>query len=171
MQGAQARRDENTLSQMLERMGVPHELIEVPGTSRTAADAAAELDVPVSLIVKSLLCLADDALVLAMVPGDRELDLEKLRQLTGARRCRLAPRDEVESATGYAVGAVAPVGLTDQVRVMGDERLRHLGAVYCGGGSARHMLHIGTDILASIARVEWVDLSKSRPPDGGGKSP
>jgi Cys-tRNA(Pro) deacylase len=151
--------DERTLSALLEDLGVPHQLIEVPGHSRTAHEAAAELRVPVGQIVKSLVCRADEELLVVLIPGDRALSLTKLRELTGTRRCRLAPRQQVESATGYAVGGVAPIGLAQRLRVLGDERLRELDAVYCGGGSVRHMLLIDPSDLERIAAVEWADLS------------
>ena len=49
--------------------------------------------------------------MLALVPGDRRADPEKIARAAGAAKARIARAAEVEEATGFAPGAVAPFPL------------------------------------------------------------
>ena len=65
--------------------GVEHEIIHLPSSSRTAQLAADALDVPVTTVVKSLVFIADDRPVLALVDGEATVDTEALGRELGAR--------------------------------------------------------------------------------------
>jgi Cys-tRNA(Pro) deacylase len=151
--------DETSLARYLTSLEISHEIILVDGSTRTAADAASQLGVPLAHIVKSLVCRTEGGPVLALVPGDRDLSLEKLSDAWGHDRVKLASRRQVEQATGYVVGAVAPVGLASPLPVLADVSLRSLREVYCGGGSTRHMLRISVADLERVTQLEWRELA------------
>lgn len=156
--GTAPRSDERTLSTILQAAGVPHELIDVGAYARTAQEAADNLGAPLSAIVKSLVCVADGAPLVALVPGHRSLSFSKLARASGAPLAKLAGRGLVEAASGYAVGTVAPVGLPPGLPVFGDASIRVLDTVYCGAGSDRHMLRISPEDLDRLTSIVWVDL-------------
>lgn len=156
--GDAPRSDERTLAQVLRTAGIPHDLVDVGDYARTADEAARNLRSPLSAIVKSLVCVADGSPVLALVPGDRALSFEKLRRLVGAQAVKLAARRVVEGASGYAVGAVAPIGLPPGLRVYGEITIRHLDSIYCGAGSDRHMVRISPRDLDLVTPITWADL-------------
>jgi Cys-tRNA(Pro)/Cys-tRNA(Cys) deacylase len=114
----------------------------------------------VSLVVKSLLCQERAGNVLALVPGDRSLSLQKVQAITRLEGLKLASREHVESVTGYAAGAVSPLGMATEMPVWADSRLRALPYVYCGGGSRFHMLRISVPDLERLAALAWADLSQ-----------
>ena len=58
-------------------------------------------------IFKTLVVSVDGRFVLAVVPVDRELDLKRLAEVTGARRAEMAEPVAAERATGYVGGAIA----------------------------------------------------------------
>src|ERR1700736_5871174 len=62
--------------------GVPARIQEFPSSTRTAQDAAAAVGTSVGQIVKSLVFLAGDAPVLALVSGVNRLDTARLAALT-----------------------------------------------------------------------------------------
>lgn len=132
--------DRIDLERHLEERDIEGELV-FTGTSVHTAQAAAEvMDVDPSRIVKSLVFIIDSGPVLMIVPGNEEVDVEKVKETTGAEECRLAESDEVKDATGYSVGEVPPIGIEAPViidkSVMGKEK------VYAGGGSDRYLLKI-----------------------------
>jgi len=161
--------DERTLSETLTAMGVTYQLVAVRGTSRTAADAAAALGVPLRLIVKSLVCLAQDGTgLLALVPGDRELSLRRLARAASASSVRLASASAVAGLTGYTVGAVPPLGHLQPLPTFAEAALSDEAALYCGGGSERHMLRVSPDDLQRAAGLTWVGLCRDAPSRPGG---
>lgn len=155
---APRRSDETTVSAVLTAAAVTHEIVATHGYARTAAEAAEGLGVPVSSIVKSLVCVADGSPVVALVPGDRDLSFAKLATLAGADDVRLASRRLVEKASGYPVGGVAPVGLPANLRVFGDSAILSADVVFCGAGSDRHMLRVAGRDLARHASVTWGEI-------------
>lgn len=90
----------------------------------TAQEEAAVSHVPGCAWAKIVVCVADDVLILAVLPAHRMVDLEALRVLAGAWTLRLAR--EVEFTPSYAdcePGAMPPFGVLYHQRVFVDESL------------------------------------------------
>lgn len=154
--------DETTLRAFLSLAGVQCDLAEV-GYARTAQEAAEALGAPLTQIVKSLVCLVDGRPVIALVTGDRSLSLDKLGAVAQAERAVLARGSVVETVTGYAVGAVAPVVHPSQLPVFGDLAVGRLKDAYFGGGSHHHMLRMAPRDLERLTPVVWADLASDEP--------
>ena len=130
---------------------VPHEIVHLPSSSRTAQLAAEALGVPVGDVVKSLLFLLDDTRpVLALVTGDATVDVDALAREAGAAQVRLARSREVRELTGYRPGAVPPCALATELPVVADPGVFAPDVVYCGGGTTTTMLKIGSADLDAL---------------------
>jgi Cys-tRNA(Pro) deacylase len=131
--------------------GVPHEIVELPSSSRTAQLAAEALGVGVAEVVKSLVFMLDDERpLLALVSGDATVDVAALARETGASDVRLARAREVREVTGYRPGAVPPCALATDTPVVVDPGVFASEVVYCGGGTTTTMLSIRSDDLAGV---------------------
>ena len=102
---------------------VPHEIVHLPSSSRTAQLAAEAPGVPAGDVVKSLLFVLDDSRpVLALVSGDVTVDGDALAR--GAGAAGPARREQgARELTGYRPGAVPPCGLATEMRVVADPGL------------------------------------------------
>jgi prolyl-tRNA editing enzyme YbaK/EbsC (Cys-tRNA(Pro) deacylase) len=131
---------------------VPHEIVHLPSSSRTAQQAAEALGVPVGDVVKSLLFVLDDGRpVLALVTGDATVDVDALAREAGVAEVRMARGREVRDLTGYRPGAVPPCCLATDVAVVADPGVFAHDVVYCGGGTTSTMLEIrGADLAALL---------------------
>jgi Cys-tRNA(Pro) deacylase len=130
---------------------IPHEILQMPSSSRTAQLAAEALGVDVGIVVKSLLfVLDDDRPVLALVTGDATVTVDALARATGARQVRLARSREVREYTGFDPGAVSPCALATDVPVVADPGVFVPEVVYCGGGTTATMLKIRSADLAAL---------------------
>jgi prolyl-tRNA editing enzyme YbaK/EbsC (Cys-tRNA(Pro) deacylase) len=123
----------------------------------TAQAAARAVGCELSQIVKSLVFDCDGRPVVAMVPGDRRADADKIAAAAGSRFARIAGVEEVQDATGFEPGAVAPFPLPRIERVFIDRTLLSHRIVWIGAGSDRHM--------AALSPAELVRLSRARPVD------
>jgi Cys-tRNA(Pro) deacylase len=138
-------------------------LEEFPDGTPTAEDAARAVGVDASQIVKSLVFVADDGRpVVAMVPGDRRADAAKVARAVGAREVRVGSRQEVEAATGFAPGAVAPFPLPKVQHVLIDRSLLAHEYVWVGAGSPQHMARLRPAELARLARARQIDAVDDR---------
>lgn len=102
--------------------------------ARTAADAATALGCEVGQIVKSLVFVADDAPVVALVAGSNRLDTARLAAALGAGHVRRADANEARAATGYAIGGVPPFGHATALPVVIDRDLGAHAVVYAAAG-------------------------------------
>ena len=130
---------------------------EFPAGTPTAKDAARAAGCDLAQIVKSLVLVCDGRPVVALVPGDRRADLHKVATAAQAATARTAAPDEVEAATGFEPGAVAPFPLPQVTDVLIERTLLAHDVVWCGAGSDRHMVGLAPTELARLARARPID--------------
>jgi prolyl-tRNA editing enzyme YbaK/EbsC (Cys-tRNA(Pro) deacylase) len=114
--------------------GVEISVERFPERTRTAADAARAVGCEVGQIVKSLVFMADDRPIVALVSGANRVDLARLARATGAAVARRADGDEARAATGFAIGGVPPFGHAAQVSVLVDRDLLAYDRVWAAAG-------------------------------------
>jgi Cys-tRNA(Pro) deacylase len=114
--------------------GVEISVERFPEGTRTAADAARAVGCEVGQIVKSLVFMADDRPIVALVSGANRVDLSRLARATGAAEARRADGDEARAATGFAIGGVPPFGHAAQVSVLVDRDLLAYDRVWAAAG-------------------------------------
>jgi Cys-tRNA(Pro) deacylase len=156
------------VSSFLREAGAEARIEEFEEGTPTAADAAAAVGCELDQIVKSLVLLCDGKPVVALVPGDRKGDPVKVARAVGAQSARVAAPDEVERATGFPPGAVAPFALTRVETVLLDRTLLRHPMVWVGAGSARHMVGLAPTELTRLARARPMDVVRNHPYDFAG---
>jgi prolyl-tRNA editing enzyme YbaK/EbsC (Cys-tRNA(Pro) deacylase) len=143
---------------------------EFPSSTRTAQEAAATVGTSVGQIVKSLVFLAGDSPVMALVSGVNQLDTDRLARLTGAAIGK-ANADAVRQATGYSIGGVPPIGFPTAIPTFIDRDLLQYDVVWAAAGTPRHVFPITPQELVRITRGTVADLKPTPypPPEGEGK--
>ena len=149
----------------LNAAGVNAPIQEFPASTRTAQDAAATVGTSVGQIVKSLVFLAGDSPVLALVSGVNRLDTERLGVLSGAAIDK-ADANRVRQATGYAIGGVPPTGFPAPIPTFIDRDLLQYDVVWAAAGTPRHVFPIAPTELLRITGGRVADL-KLRAPFSG----
>ena len=112
-----------SIGDFLKRERIPYRTIAHP-VAYTAQEEAAVAHVPGRRWAKTVVCMADDQPIQVVVPADMIVDLERLRELAGARVVRLGTEDEI--ATFYPEcerGAMPPFGPLYGQRVFVDATL------------------------------------------------
>lgn len=137
--------------------GAEARIEEFASGTPTASDAARAIGCELADIVKTLVVICDGRPALVLVPGDRRADLAKVARAVGAADVRVARPDEVEAATGFAPGGVAPFPVSRVDRVLMEQTLLARERVWIGAGSIRH--------LAGLAPTELMRLARGRPVD------
>jgi prolyl-tRNA editing enzyme YbaK/EbsC (Cys-tRNA(Pro) deacylase) len=146
------------VSQFLRETGAEARIEEFSAPTPTAADAAEAVGCSLEQIVKSLVLVCDGTPVLALVPGDRRGDPQKVARAEGASKARIATAEEVKTATGFAPGAVAPFPLPNVRMVYLDRLLLHHPRVWCGAGSENHLVSLAPAELARLTRAQSMDV-------------
>ena len=111
-------------------------------------------------VIKTLVWLADDVPVLAIIPGDRRVDPRKLKKVTRADGVRFATDDEVTAITVYLVGATPPVGLKTGATVCVDPSALKNDIVYATGGEPNIILKMRSADLAAATGGTIADIAE-----------
>src|SRR5262245_64612093 len=90
------------VSAYLRDSGAEARIQQFPEGTHTAQDAADAVGCELAQIVKSLVFVCDGKPVVALVPGDRRGDSDKIAAAVEARTAKVAGPQEVEEATGFA---------------------------------------------------------------------
>jgi prolyl-tRNA editing enzyme YbaK/EbsC (Cys-tRNA(Pro) deacylase) len=143
----------------LRERGVHAAVTELPGSTRTAQDAAATVGCDVGAIANSLVFVADGEPVLVLTSGRHRVHEARLADRIGAEKVRRATPDEVAAATGQRIGGVSPVGHPTPVRTFVDEALAEYSAVWAAAGTPQAVYRTTLDELvrATGGRVLPVD--------------
>jgi Cys-tRNA(Pro)/Cys-tRNA(Cys) deacylase len=107
-------RGKTNAARRLDTLGIAYELraYEVEVDDLSAETVAHKIGMPPSQVFKTLVCRGDrSGVLLAVLPGDRELDGKALTRLSGDRRVETVPLREVQPLTGHVRGGVTALGL------------------------------------------------------------
>lgn len=123
---------------------------------RTVEQVAEFLNLPIRKIVKSLVFKGRDGFVMALVPGDRELNFEKLKAYLGDQSLQMAEANEILEEFGVPIGFLGPVG-ADKVRIVADYGIKYMKNFVVGGMEKDyHYLNVNLDRDFKVN--EWTDL-------------
>ncbi len=136
--------------------------IETPGV-HSIEELAAFLNIPANATVKSL-CLidADEKPVLALVPGDHELNDCKAEHVFGLGYRMMI--DEELAGFGLPKGSIGPVNLPEGIRIVCDESLKDVHSWGCGANVDGYH-YIGIEPGRDFTVGEWADLITVREGD------
>ncbi len=116
-------------TRQLEKLGIHYELrdYKVDPDDLGALKVASQIGLPPGQVFKTLCAKGDDgAVVLAVVPGDAEVDLKALARIAGRRSMALVPVSQLQALTGYVRGGVTALACKKSYPVyLHESALRH----------------------------------------------
>ena len=133
-------------------------------------EVAAFLGLDESQTIKTLVYMADEAPVVALLVGNDQLNEVKLKNHLAADFFDVASEDEVRQLLGAGFGSLGPVNLPEGVRIIADRKVQDLANAVVGANEDGYHLtgvNPGRDFTA-----EYVDIREVREgeisPDGQG---
>jgi prolyl-tRNA editing enzyme YbaK/EbsC (Cys-tRNA(Pro) deacylase) len=122
----------------------------IPDGARTAAEAAAALGVEVGAIANSLVFVADGSPILVMTSGGHRVDTVALAARIDVTSIDRATPEIVRSATGQAIGGVAPVGHPVPLRTIVDPVLATFPEIWAAAGHSHAVFPLSYEELVRI---------------------
>lgn len=114
-------------ARVLDNLGIVYEIREykVDPDDLGAEKVARGIGLPLAQVFKTLVARGDrGGVLLAVLPGDAELDLKAMAKLSGDRRVELVPLKEVQPLTGYIRGGVTALACKKDYPVFADEAIQ-----------------------------------------------
>ena len=142
----------------LDALSLDCEVLTLPDSTRTAAEAAQAVGCTVGEIAKSLVFRAGENAVVAVVSGDDRLDPARLGEAVGAEVSR-ADAKFVRAATGFAIGGVPPLGHAAPVALFMDSGLFRFARIWAAAGSPFSVFAIEPARLRDVGGATVADFS------------
>jgi Cys-tRNA(Pro)/Cys-tRNA(Cys) deacylase len=124
-------------ARILDGLGIAYELrdYDVDPDDLAAETVARKVGMPPEQVWKTLVARGDrTGVLLAVVPGDAELDLKALARLTGDRKADTVALKEVQPLTGYIRGGVTALACKKDYPVFVDELIELYDRVAVSAG-------------------------------------
>lgn len=147
------------VSDALTGLGLEPRIVEVSQSARTAAEAAAAIGTSIPRIVKSLVFLADGEPVVVLASGASRVDTARLGRELG-KTIERADAHRVRTATGFAVGGVAPLGYPSPLAVVVDRDLLQYDEVWAAAGTPHAVFAIDPADLARVTAARVLDIKE-----------
>jgi prolyl-tRNA editing enzyme YbaK/EbsC (Cys-tRNA(Pro) deacylase) len=137
----------------LEAAGVEARVVELPQSTRTAAEAAAAVGCEVGQIAKSLVFVdANGEAVLVITCGTNRVNEKRL----GLQR---ASADFVREKTGYAIGGIPPVGHATPLKTFIDEDLLRFERIWAAAGTPNAVFELSPADLPKMTGGRVIDVT------------
>jgi Cys-tRNA(Pro)/Cys-tRNA(Cys) deacylase len=131
-------------ARLLDQMGMHYELraYEVDPEDLAAETVAAKIGLPAEQVFKTLVARSEgksegndrDGIMMAVIPGDQELNLKALAAAAGERKVQLVPVKELQALTGYIRGGVTALAGKRDYRVFVDETIELFEVISISAG-------------------------------------
>ncbi|MBO6603583.1 MULTISPECIES: YbaK/EbsC family protein [Paracoccaceae] len=144
----------------LAEAGVQETVLEMPATTRTAAEAAEAAGCEIDQIAKSIIFRAETSgqAVLFITAGGNQVDAGKASALAGEPLGK-ADATLIRAQTGFAIGGVAPIGHLNPIRAWFDPRLLDFAQVYAAAGTPRHIFPVAPGLLQQLSGADPADFT------------
>lgn len=134
---------------------------ELPGSARTADEAADSLGCSVSEIAKSLIFTNEETgePVLVVASGSNRVDVTKIEAATGLKLGRANGR-YIKERVGFAIGGIPPVAHKKQLKTILDPDLKKYANIWAAAGTPRTVFSLKPNDLEQLTRGEWIVLAE-----------
>lgn len=150
---------------LLQREQVPfsqHPYEHEDDNSSFGEEAAARLGVDPRRMFKTLVCKADAALVMVLVPVASRLDLKLLAKALGVKKADLADPGVAERTTGYVVGGITPLGGRKTLPVFIDETISAHDTIFLSAGRRGLQLELAPADLIRLTKATLAPLGEPK---------
>lgn len=150
---------------VLDSLGISYELVpyDFDENDLSAETVAAKVNLPIEQVFKTLCVRADDqSILLAVLPGDRELDMKALARAASKKSVQPVGVKELSGLTGYIRGGVTALACKRPYPVFVDELAELHDVISVSAGQRGLQIWIApSDYLRATSALS-VDLSRDK---------
>ena len=137
---------------------IDFELVSLTQAVHTVHDVQTACKCEASEVIKTLVFVGSNPVV-AIIPGDRRVDIAKIEKFTGEQGLRMAKPAEVMTLTGYDVGSVSPFGINPAIKQIADNSILTLSSLFLGSGKSNILIKISQTEFGKSFRGTFTSIS------------
>lgn len=152
----------NNVTRLLDSRKIPYTAFELPEEKLGAVETAQILAVPLDQVFKTIVVVreAKGKPILALVPGDKEVDLKALAKAVGEKKLRLPSEREAENLTGLQAGGISPLALINRgFQVIMDESANNFLEIHISAGQRGLNLRLPVVDLIKLVNARLAVIS------------
>lgn len=133
-----------------------YDYVEKGGAKQTSI----ELDVDLSLVIKTIVLEADDkTFIICLMHGDKEVSTKELARQIGKKSLVPADQTKATKATGYEFGGTSPFGLKSKLTICAESTIFDHEFIYINGGKRGFIIKIKSNDLQKITNPILVNVA------------
>ncbi len=154
-------------------MGIRYELreYEVDPNDLAAETVAAKIGLPPEQVFKTLVARPEgksgaNGVVMAVIPGDQELNLKALAAAASEKKMELVPMKELQALTGYIRGGVTALAAKRDFPVFVDETIELFDVISISAGLRGLQILIPPGDYLRVTKGRIARLAQPKKNDG-----
>ena len=153
----------NNVTRLLDNRDINYKTFELPRQKLGAEGAASLLNVPLSIIFKSIVIERKNPgkPILAVVPGDKEVNLKALAKVVGEKKVTPATQKNAERLTKLQAGGISPLALINRgFKIVIDDSVMNQETVHISGGELGVNIRLRSQDLVDLTRAAVAKISR-----------
>jgi len=153
----------NNVTRFLDSKKIKYTAHELPPEKLGAIEVAEFMKVAPEQVFKTIVTTREKGKpVLAVIPGDRSVDLKSLASFLGEKKMSLPTQKEAETLTGLQAGGISPLALINKgFQVAIDSACVSFDEIFISGGQRGINIQIGVDDLIKLVNAKPGVISKT----------
>lgn len=153
----------NNVTRFLDNRNINYKTFELPRQKLGAEDTAKLLNAPLSIIFKSIVIerVNPGKPILAVVPGDKEVNLKALAKVLGEKKVSPATQKDAERLTKLQAGGISPLALINRsFEIVIDNSVLNQETVHISGGELGVNIRLRSQDLVNLTRASVAKISR-----------
>jgi len=151
-------------TRQLDKLGIHYELreYEVDPDDLSAIKVAGQIGLPPEQVFKTLVARGDThGILMAVVPGDAEVDLKALARISGNRSIELVAVSQLQALTGYIRGGVTALAGKKDYPVYLDETAQLYDVISVSAGIRGTQILLGPEDYIRVTNATVGSIARS----------
>jgi Cys-tRNA(Pro)/Cys-tRNA(Cys) deacylase len=151
----------NNVTRFLDSRKIPYTTFDLPLKKMGGEETARHLNAPPEIIFKSIVILRKGSgkPILAVVPGNSEVNLKKLARVVGEKRVSPATQREAENITRLQAGGISPLALLNHgFEIVISQTVQNHEEIHVSGGELGVNIRLSSHDLVDLTRAKVADI-------------
>ena len=153
----------NNVTRLLDSKKIPYRINKLPAKKIGALETARILAVDPAIVFKTIVVTRKETKtkpVLAVIPGNTQLDLKALARELGEKKMSLPTEREAEKLTGLQAGGISPLALINKgFQVVIDQSAMERDEIHISGGQRGLNISLRVGSLIELTRARSAEIS------------
>jgi Cys-tRNA(Pro)/Cys-tRNA(Cys) deacylase len=153
----------NNITRLLDNRKINYKVFELPRQKLGAEQTARLLNAPLSIIFKSIVIERKNPgkPILAVVPGDKEVNLKALAKVVGEKKVTPATQKNAERLTKLQAGGISPLALINRgFKIVIDDSVLTQETIHISGGELGVNIRLRSQDLVDLTQASLAKISR-----------